>query len=68
MKINAEILQKWQNLRSRGDSIKIADSSGYHCQTIQKVLNSGECASIEVFEAIASYYDDKAEILNQYID
>lgn len=68
MKIKPEIFEKWQSIRSVDDSIKISDISGINFQTIQKVIESCEFNSIEVFEAIASYYDDKAEILNQYIN
>lgn len=68
MKIKSKILENWQHLRSSEDCIKIADTSGLHCQTIQDALNNGECTSIEVIEAISSYYEDKAEILKNYIN
>lgn len=67
MNVPKEILIKWDLLKSQGDAVKISEVSGLHPETIRRAMRSGE-ASDEVFEAIASFYAEREDLINQYID
>lgn len=66
MKIPEKLFEKWQILKSEGDPIKISEKSGIHVENIRLALRKGECND-QVFEAIAEYYDSKAEMIRKYL-
>lgn len=67
MTIPNEILSKWALMKSQGDAVKIAENSGISAETIRRALRSGQ-ASNEVFEAIAEFYAEREDMINQYIE
>lgn len=67
MKVPEELMTKWKNLRSHGDGRKIADASDDVNEVdISRAFNTGECSD-EVFHAIADFYQEKEERVNQYL-
>jgi hypothetical protein len=67
MKIPAELLEKWAELRSRGDGIKIAEeSTDVTNEDVSRAVNTGECSD-KVFDAIADYYKRKEEKIKEYL-
>jgi len=67
MTIPKEIISKWEIMKSQGDAVKISDRSGIGAETIRRAMRSGE-ATDEVFEAIAMFYAEREDLINQYID
>lgn len=67
MKIPEKILKKWEVLRSPGDSEKLAEKmAGTPAETFQRAFREGKCRD-EVFEAMAAFYQEKAELVKQYL-
>ena len=66
MNIPEEILQKWSNLRSEGDTKEIAEIAGVHKNTIMTAFRERKC-NIRVFQAMAAFYDKRAELVKQYL-
>lgn len=67
MKIPQELLEKWSELRSYGDGVKIADRSpGVTQYDVSRAIKSGECSDL-IFDAIAGYYKEKEEKVKEYL-
>ncbi len=70
MEVPKELLEKWKALRSAGDPQEIAalmpEETRVVDQTIRNVYTEGKCSD-EVFDAMASFYQKKAEKVKQYI-
>ncbi len=66
MQIPEELLSKWKALRSQDDTEKIAEDAKTTSQTIRNAFNWGKCSD-EVFKCMAAYYENKAEVIKQYI-
>lgn len=70
MEIPKEILEKWKQLRSHGDTEKIASSMPEDVkvsdETIRRVFTSGQCND-DVFKAMATFYEERAEMIKQYL-
>lgn len=60
MRIPNKLLDEWTKLRSGGDAIKIAEQAGVSPMTIYRAFREEVCND-EVFEAIAAYYKEKKE-------
>lgn len=67
MKIPDKILKKWEVLRSPGDSQKLAEKMpGSTPETFQRAFREKKCTD-EVFEIMGSFYQEKAELVKQYL-
>lgn len=66
MKIPDEIFKAWKDLRSHGDGKKIAESKGITEMDVSRAFNSQECSD-ETFEAIGSFYKEKAETIKDFM-
>lgn len=67
MKIPDELMKKWQDLRSHGDGKSIVEQNqGITEMSVSRAFTTGECSD-EVFTAIADFYKDKEERVNQYL-
>lgn len=70
MEIPKELLDKWKLLRSHGDTEKIASGMAEAVrvsdETIRRAFQTGQCNE-DVFKAIASFYEERAEIIKQYL-
>lgn len=66
MTIPAEQFEKWKQLKSHGDLSKISKESGIHIVTLSNVFRKGTC-SPKVYEAIAKFYAERVENINQYV-
>jgi len=66
MQIPVKALEKWNLLKSEGDPIKILEAyeekngESVHLETIRLAMRTGKCSD-EVFEAIATFYNEKFE-------
>ena len=72
MKAPEELLDKWADLRSKGDYQKIADS--YESRTgnaitLQGVRNAFHVNTFndELFETVCDFYQSKIDLIKQYI-
>lgn len=65
MKINKETTNKWKDLYTRGDLELIQASmpkkQRVTVENIRVCLREGEYSNLNVFEAIAKYYNEKAK-------
>jgi hypothetical protein len=67
MKIPEKILKKWEVLRSPGDSEKLAERiPGSTPETFQRAFRERKCRD-EVFEAMAAFYQEKSDLVKQYL-
>lgn len=67
MEIPAKLLKKWEVLRSAGDSEKLAERlEGAAAETFNRAFREGKCRD-EVFEVMAPYYQEKAELIKQFL-
>lgn len=70
MEVPKEILEKWAALRSPGDAEKIAtgmtEDERVSDETIRRVYKDGKCND-QVFEAMAKFYEQKAEMIKVYL-
>jgi len=70
MELPKEILEKWKQLRSHGDTEKIASSMPEEVrvsdETIRRVFTNGQCNE-DVFKAMAAFYEERAELIKQYL-
>lgn len=69
MQIPSELLKKWDALKSEGDPQKIADTVAGGCtsQTVRNAFKTGKCSD-ELFKAIADFYEQKLELIKEYIN
>jgi hypothetical protein len=70
MEVPKELLEKWKQLRAHGDTEKIASSMPEETrvsdETIRRVFSQGQCND-DVFKAMASFYEERAEMIKQYL-
>lgn len=67
MVIPKKLIDKWQVLRSPGDSEKMADRlEGSAAETFNRAFREGKCRD-EVFKVMADFYNEKAEFIKQYV-
>ena len=67
MRVPDELMKKWQDLRSHGDGKTIVEQNqGITEMSVSRAFTTGECSD-EVFKAIADFYKDKEEKVNQYL-
>lgn len=71
MTVDARLQEKWQVLRSKGDSLKIATfaaARGHDVteQGVSHALRTGKMSD-ELFKVIADFYQQKAELMAAYI-
>lgn len=66
MEVPKKLLEKWNALYSTGDAQKLADVSGYSDETYKRALRTGKCND-DVFEALAKFYKEKAELIKQFL-
>lgn len=66
MKIPTKLLDKWGALKSEGDIQKIADNANVTRQTIRNAFKNNECSD-DVFKAIADFYEEKLEMIKEYM-
>jgi len=67
MEIPDKLIKKWQALRSPGDAEKMAEKlQGSAAETFNRAMREGKCRD-EVFKIMADYYNEKAELLKQYL-
>lgn len=67
MIIPEKLLEKWNALRSPNDVEKMTtmlDGSAPH--SFSRAFREGKCRD-EVFEVMARFYDEKAEMIQQYL-
>lgn len=67
MNIPAEAKQKWESLKQHGDIGTIMAESGFSRDTIKLALDGEEC-SMEVFEAIQTFYNKRQEAIDGLIN
>jgi hypothetical protein len=68
MQIPPKVLKKWEALKSEGDPQKIAETVAGGCtsQTIRNAFRTGKCSD-EIFKAIGKFYEEKLELIKEYI-
>jgi hypothetical protein len=67
MKVPEELLKKWNDLRSHGDGKAISEQNADITEmSVSRAFTTGECSD-ETFEAIANFYKEKEEKVNQYL-
>lgn len=67
MNIPAKLIVKWKVLRSPGDAEKMAAKlPGSAAETFNRAFREGKCRD-EVFQIMAEYYENKAELIKQYL-
>jgi hypothetical protein len=67
MEIPDKLIKKWQALRSPGDAEKMAEKlPGSAAETFNRAFRESKCRD-EVFKVMAEYYDEKAELIKQYL-
>lgn len=67
MLIEKKLLEKWTRLRSPDDTRKLAEriKDGYP-EIFTRAFRDGKCNDA-VFKIMAEYYDEKAELVKQYL-
>jgi AcrR family transcriptional regulator len=65
MTIPKSIIEKWNGLSYKGDATKIAERAEVHYNTVYNAFKDGKC-SPELFEVIAEFYAERADLINQY--
>ena len=67
MKIPDKLRNKWQALRSLGDSEKMAEKlPGSAKETFNRAFREGKCRD-DVFKVMAEFYEDKAALIKEYL-
>jgi len=66
MKIPDDLLKKWTDLRTFGDGVKIAESSGITENDVSRAFKDGECSDT-VFVAIAGFYKEREEKVKEFL-
>lgn len=67
MKIPAEILEKWKELKEYGDVVELAKQTGKSQPVISLAFSGGECSE-EVFATMSDFYKARAERREQLIN
>lgn len=67
MVIPDKILKKWEALRSPGDADKMAEKlPGTAAETFNRAFRQGKCRD-EVFKIMGIFYDEKAQLIKEYL-
>ena len=66
MTIPNKITEKWKLLRSKGDIALLANKAKVTTVTIRTAMKDNECSD-EVFKVIADFYEERAQLIKQYI-
>jgi len=67
MEIPTKLWNKWKALRSPGDAAKLSEQlPDVSDETFNRALREGKCSD-EVFRIMAAFYNDKAELVKQYL-
>jgi hypothetical protein len=67
MLIEKKLLEKWKRLRSPDDARKMAEKiEGGYPELFSRAFRDGKCNDA-VFKVMAEYYDEKAELVKQYL-
>lgn len=67
MLIEKKLLEKWTRLRSPEDTGKLAERmEGGYPELFTRAFRDGKCND-EVFQVMATYYNEKAELIKQYL-
>lgn len=67
MIIEQQLLEKWARLRSPEDTGKLAERiEGGYPELFARALRDGKCSD-EVFKIMADFYEEKAELIKQYL-
>lgn len=67
MLIEKKLLEKWIRLRSPEDTGKLAElMAGGYPELFTRAFRDGKCND-EVFKVMATYYNEKAELIKQYL-
>lgn len=67
MEIPKELIEKWKVLRSPGDSEKMSGRLlGSAPETFNRAFRENKCRD-EVFKIMAEFYEEKANMIKEYI-
>lgn len=68
MIIPDKIINKWQVLRTPGDSAKMAEIMGNdgYPEIFNRAFREGRCND-DVFKIMADFYEEKANLIKQYL-
>lgn len=66
MTIPDKLIKKWLILRSPGDADKMAEKAGVTADYITRSIRLGKSRD-EVFKVIAEFYEDKANLIKEYL-
>lgn len=67
MIIEQQLLEKWSRLRSPEDTSKMSERmEGGYPALFSRVFRDGKCSD-EVFKIMADFYEEKAELIKQYL-
>jgi hypothetical protein len=67
MLIEKKLLEKWKRLRSPEDTGKLAERmEGGYPELFTRAFRDGKCNN-KVFRIMADYYNEKAELVKQYL-
>jgi hypothetical protein len=67
MKIPDKLKTKWELLRSADDANKLSEiMEGGYPELFRRAFRVGECSD-EVFEVMAEFYKNKAELIKEYM-
>lgn len=67
MEIPTKIFNKWQVLRSPGDTDKMSDLlPGSSPETFNRAFRMKKCRD-DVFQVMAKFYEEKSELIKQYL-
>jgi hypothetical protein len=67
MNIPTEAKAKWESLKQHGDIGDIVTESGFSRDTIKLALDGDEC-SVEVFEAIQTFYNKRQQTVDSLMN
>jgi len=66
MKVPADIKKGWKELKQQNDIKTIAETSGFHRNTISEAINNGVC-TMEVFAVIQSFYAKREKKIAKFL-
>jgi len=67
MIIEKRLIEKWKRLRSPEDTGKLAEKlEGGYPELFARAFRDEKCSD-EVFKVMADFYEEKAELIKQYL-
>jgi len=67
MEIPEKLRKKWETLRSPGDGEKMAEKlDGSAAETFNRAFREGKCRD-EVFKVMAAFYEEKVNLIKEYL-